>query len=132
MVNLSHSQLACLSKFYEAFSFNGVYRYYKKYKWYIMFVLLASMADVLSTIACMMKDGPSVESHIAIRIVSIWFGPVVGPIFGKLCQLLPLFILTFYFQWIAKPLFIVVIITYIFASWVNIGGCYTRGTSPII
>jgi len=70
----------------------------------------------------MIEHGVSVEAHGAIRVVSVWFGPIAGPIFGKLCQLISLFLLTLLFRGLAIPLFILVSVTYLFAAWFNLGG----------
>ncbi len=96
--------------------------YISEYKLFLISVLTTSSLDVYSTIVYMRTHGVEAELHVPIRIVSLWFGPILGPIFGKLCQLGPLFLLTFYFRKLSKPLFIVVSISYCFAAWFNLGG----------
>jgi len=59
-------------------------------RWWMLAVLIAAVLDGASTIAFMRTVGHDAEFHPAIRLVSAWFGPGLGPIIGKLGQLVAL------------------------------------------
>ena len=61
--------------------------YIRQYRVFLVLTILAAVADAASTIYFMCRTGPDAEGHPAIRLISIVFGPVLGPIVSKLCQL---------------------------------------------
>ena len=96
--------------------------YIRKYGILLALTILAALADAASTVYFMCRTGPDTESHPAIRLISIVFGPILGPIFGKLCQLTVIVALTVYLRRWAVYIFMTVIILYTWAAWYNIWG----------
>ena len=97
--------------------------YIQQYRVFLILTILAALADAASTVYFMCRTGPDAEGHPAIRLISIVFGPVLGPIISKLCQLSVIVILTVYLRRWAIYIFVAVIILYAWAAWYNIWDC---------
>ena len=96
--------------------------YIRQYRVLLVLTILAALADATSTMYFMCRTGADAEGHPAIRLISIVFGPILGPIFGKLCQLTVVVALTVYLRRWAIYIFVAVIILYTWAAWYNIWG----------
>jgi len=97
--------------------------YIHNYRFLLVLTILAAVADAASTIYFMCRTGPDAEGHPAIRLISIVFGSVLGPIISKLCQLFVIVLLTVYLRRWAIYIFVAVIILYAWAAWYNVWGC---------
>jgi len=97
--------------------------YIRQYHVLLVLTFLAALADAVSTVYFMLQAGTDAESHPAIRLISIVFGPVLGPVISKLCQLSVIVALTVYLRCWAVYIFVAVIILYAWAAWYNIWGC---------
>lgn len=97
--------------------------YVRQYRVFLILTVVAASADAASTMYFMCRTGPDAEGHPAIRLISIVFGPVLGPVISKLCQLSVIVILTVYLRRWAIYVFVAVIILYAWATWYNIWGC---------
>jgi len=97
--------------------------YIHDYRIYLILTFISALADAVSTVYFMRQTGPEAEGHPAIRLLSWLLGPVLGPIFGKLCQLTAIIALTVYLRRQAPYIFIAVIILYVWAAWYNVWGC---------
>lgn len=97
--------------------------YIREFRVFLILTVLAAVADAGSTIYFMLRAGPDAEGHPAIRMISAVFGPILGPIIGKLCQLTVVVALTIYLRRWAIYIFVAVIILYAWAAWYNIWGC---------
>ena len=62
------------------------------------------------------------EVHPLIRIVSHLFGPVAGPLVGKLGQLAGVLFLSLVFRRAARVIMVPVIVIYLYAAWYNTYG----------
>ena len=96
--------------------------YIRTFRYFLLATVMACLLDMISTIYFMSRYGTTEEIHPAIRLVSLVFGPIIGPLLGKTCQLLGVILLTIFFRSIAKYIFLVIIILYAWASWYNIWG----------
>ncbi|HUV63518.1 MAG TPA: hypothetical protein VMW24_06435 [Sedimentisphaerales bacterium] len=97
--------------------------YAHEYRLLLMLTVLVALADAASTVHFMLRAGPDAEGHPAIRLVSAGFGPILGPIVGKLCQFAAVVALTVYLRRWAAHIFVAVIILYTWAAWYNVWGC---------
>ncbi len=97
--------------------------YIHKYRVFIILTVLVALADAASTIYFMCRTGPETEGHPAIRLISVFFGPILGPIISKLCQFFVIVVLTVYLRRWAVYIFVAVIILYTWAAWYNVWGC---------
>ncbi|MHC4227864.1 MAG: hypothetical protein ACYSW0_10600 [Planctomycetota bacterium] len=70
--------------------------YIRERRVFLILTALAALADAASTVYFMLRAGPDAEGHPAIRLVSAVFGPILGPIVGKLCQFTVVVVLTVY------------------------------------
>jgi hypothetical protein len=89
----------------------------------LILTVLAAVADAASTVYFMLRTGPDAEGHPAIRMISSVFGPMLGPILGKLFQLTVVVSLTIYLRRWAVYIFVALIILYAWAAWYNVWGC---------
>jgi hypothetical protein len=97
--------------------------YIREFRVFLILTALAAVADATSTVYFMLQAGPDAEGHPAIRMISAVFGPILGPIIGKLCQLTVVVALTIYLRRWAIYIFVAVIILYAWAAWYNVWGC---------
>jgi len=96
--------------------------YAHEYRFLLVLVVLASLADMASTMWFMLSRGLAAESHPAVRTISLVFGPVLGPILGKSAQFLTVIGVTVFLRRWALFIFIPVIILYAWAAWYNVWG----------
>jgi hypothetical protein len=96
--------------------------YVRQYWIFLVLTVLAALADILSTVHFMHIEGAEIERHPTIRLLSMFLGPVLGPIIGKLFQLVAIIVVTAYLRRWAVYIFITVIILYSWAAWYNIWG----------
>jgi len=96
--------------------------YVREYRLLLVLVLLASLADMASTIHFMLSRGPAAEGHPAVRLISEIYGPVLGPILGKAVQFLTLIGVTVFLRRYALFIFVPIIILYTWAAWYNVWG----------
>ena len=94
----------------------------RAYRIFLVLVVLASLADMASTIYFMLSQGPAAEGHPAVRMVSMAYGPVLGPILGKSIQFLTVLGITVFLRRWAVYIFVPVIILYAWAAWYNVWG----------
>ena len=114
---------ASLKDVFARFKDNWV-GYVSEYRIFLIITLLTALADMVSTSLFMLREGPDAEVHPAIRVVCIIFGPIAGPLIGKICQLIAILGVSVYFRRYATYLFLPVIILYSWAAWYNIWGCH--------
>jgi len=96
--------------------------YIRQYHLLLILTALAATADMVSTIYIMLVYGPEAEWHPTIRLLSTIFGPVFGPMAGKLWQLAVVVALTVYLRFWARYIFVTVAFIYTWAAWYNIWG----------
>lgn len=72
--------------------------YIRRYWIFLVLTILAATADMCSTVYFMHVEGAEVERHIGIRLISLFLGPMLGPIVGKLMQLTAIFVVTIYLR----------------------------------
>lgn len=96
--------------------------YVHEYRVFLVLVLLASLADMASTIHFMVHAGADVELHPTVRFVSEHFGPWLGPVLGKAIQVIVLVTVTVFLRRWAIFIFVPVIILYAWAAWYNVCG----------
>jgi hypothetical protein len=99
--------------------------YVREYRIFLILVLLASLADMASTIRFMVYAGPQAELHPTVRFVSEFLGPWLGPVVGKAIQVIVIITLTVFLRRWAIFIFIPVIILYAWAAWHNVWGYQT-------
>jgi hypothetical protein len=96
--------------------------YVHEYRVFLVLVVLASLADMASTIHFMVYAGPEAELHPTVRFLSVFFGPFLGPVLGKAVQFTVIIVLTVFLRRWAIFIFIPVIILYFWAAWYNVWG----------
>lgn len=97
--------------------------YLRQYRFFLILTVIAALADAASTVYFMLRTGPDAEGHPVIRIISMVFGPVLGPVISKVCQFSAIVVLTVYLRRWAMYIFVAVIILYTWAAWYNVWGC---------
>ena len=106
-----------LDKFRENYS-----GFLHRYRWFIAVFVLAIFCDAASTIHFMLIEGPGVEIHPLIRLVSKIFGPVVGPVMAAVGKTLAGVGLCIFCRRFAAYIFVAASIISFWAAWYNIWG----------
>ncbi len=70
------------------------YALFNQHRMLFALLLATLLMDALSTIYFMQRIGPQNESNFVVRQLSIAYGPVFGALFGKLYQLVGVWIIT--------------------------------------
>jgi len=96
--------------------------YVREYRIFLVLVVLASLADMASTIHFMLSASPQAELHPTVRFASELLGPVLGPVTGKAIQFTVIIVVTVFLRRWAIFIFIPVIILYSWAAWYNVWG----------
>ncbi|MAE62960.1 MAG: hypothetical protein CMJ18_01705 [Phycisphaeraceae bacterium] len=96
--------------------------YWDRYRLLLAITVAAAVADMISTMHFMILDGIEYELHPGIRLVSHAFGPIGGPMLGKLGQLVAVFVVTLYCRPLARMVFLTASLTYSWAAWYNVTG----------
>ncbi len=96
--------------------------YVREYRIFLVLVLLASLADMASTIHFMLHNGPQAEYHPTVRYAAQFLCPILGPAFGKAVQVIVIITLTVFLRRWAIFIFVPVIILYTWAAWYNVWG----------
>ncbi len=97
-------------------------RYIRRYWIFLVLTILAATADMFSTVYFMHVEGAQIERHPTIRLISLFLGPMLGPVVGKLWQLAAIFAVTVYLRRWSVYIFVTVIFLYSWAAWYNIWG----------
>lgn len=84
-------------------------------------ILLACVFDGITTVRFMTEYGPALETHVGIRLVSMWFGPLAGPVIGKLCQIAAFVLFSKLWPRSTWPLAALIVIGYCAAGLYNLG-----------
>jgi hypothetical protein len=98
--------------------------FWHTYRIAITIFTLALIADGLSTVYFMSYLGVSAEMHPVVRLASIAFGPVAGPVVGSLWKWAACLYVAIYCRKFAYSIFLTTSVVYIFAAWYNIWGIY--------
>lgn len=96
--------------------------YVRRYWIFLVLTILAALADMFTTVYFMHIEGAQIERHPTIRLLSLFLGPMLGPIIGKFWQLAAVIAVTIYLRRWAVYIFVTVIILYSWAAWYNIWG----------
>ena len=96
--------------------------YVQEYRVFLVLVILASLADMASTMHFMLFAGPQAEIHPTVRFLAVYLGPFLGPLLGKAIQVTVIIVLTVFLRRWATFIFIPVIILYFWAAWYNVWG----------
>lgn len=115
-------RIRSVSDIIERFRIN-CHGYIREYRVLLILTVFAALADAASTVYFMLRAGPDAEGHPAIRLISAVFGPILGPIIGKLCQFTAVVVLTIYLRLWSVYIFVAVIVLYAWAAWYNVWGC---------
>jgi len=115
------SELRSIRDIYTRLHENWV-GYVDQYRVFLVLVVLASLADMASTIHFMLNSSPQAEFHPTVRFLSQFFGPVLGPVFGKTVQFIVTITLTVFLRRGAIFIFVPVIVLYAWAAWYNVWG----------
>jgi hypothetical protein len=96
--------------------------YVQQYRVFLVLAVLASLADMASTVYFMLIRGAGAEQHPAVRTFSYILGPILGPVLGKTVQFFVVIGLTVFLRRGALYIFVTVIVLYAWAAWYNVWG----------
>ena len=96
------------------------YQYIINNKYYLFILTLASIFDGITTALATELYGATGEAHLAIRVVCYVFGPILGSIIGKLCQIIAFIVITKIFDRWTWILCIIASVAYIIGGFMNL------------
>lgn len=97
--------------------------FWKSYWLFLILYFIALLADGLSTMHFMLRDGvEGTELHPGVEFVAKLFGPIVGPAISVLGKFLAGIIVAIYWRRIAWVLLLAVTILSTWAAWYNLWG----------
>jgi len=88
---------------------------------YVLFAILVGTAvmDAVSTTHFMKLTGPGDELNLVVRLLSDWCGIRVGPMIGKLWQVLAMYAVSIITPRLTRFVFVTVIIMNAYAAFFN-------------
>ena len=94
----------------------------KRYQWSIAVFVLALFCDAASTIHFMLVEGPDVEIHPLIRLVSKILGPVAGPLLAAAGKAVTGVVVSIFCRRFATYIFVTASVISLWAAWYNMWG----------
>ena len=95
-------------------------RFWRRFGFLVYLLLVAAALDLFSTIHFMELNGIHDEIHPHVWILSKWLGTTMGPLVGKMLQLVLGLLVTIYVVKWAKLILWTGILMYSFAFWHNL------------
>jgi hypothetical protein len=96
--------------------------YVRDLRGFLLALLLAALADGLSTVWFMRVDGVEAELHPVVRGAAAVLGPWLGAALGKAVQVVAIVLVTLYWRHLAKLLLGTASLVYLWAAWYNLWG----------
>lgn len=90
-----------------------------RYRAYFFLVVYSAVLDCVSTMYFMSKIGPGYECNLFVRHLSYTFGIIIGPIIGKMLQILAVWFMTVFAPNLIKALCVTVFIVNCYAFVMN-------------
>jgi hypothetical protein len=110
-----------IDKLIDRFEKNS-HGFWREYRFFIALFFSALTLDGISTMYTMLKEGPHVELHPVIKIVSIIIGPILGPLLSVIAKAVAGIIVAIYCRRFAFHIFIAASIISTLAACYNIWG----------
>jgi len=70
------------------------YILFRQYRPLFILLLVTALMDAVSTMVFMHRIGAHVETNVVVRILSFGYGPVIGPLLGKLYQIFGVWVIS--------------------------------------
>jgi hypothetical protein len=92
--------------------------WFREFAPYLFLLLVVTVADLVTTCRFMVEGSVEDEAHPAIRQVSLWFGPYLGPLLGKSIQVAAVLFLVVLLRPHGRKILVPVIVSYgLAAGW---------------
>jgi hypothetical protein len=97
----------------------GKYLLFKKH--WIMLILLIGTAlmDAVSTTYFMLETGPGLEMNWVVRMLSFGYGPIIGPLLGKIYQIFAVWVISVMVPRLTRFICFMVIVFNVYAFFFN-------------
>ncbi len=97
----------------------GKYLLFKQH-WILLILLLGTaLMDAVSTMYFMLQTGPGSEMNWVVRNLSFGYGPIVGPLLGKLYQIFAVWVISVMVPRLIRFICVMVIAFNMYAFFVN-------------
>jgi hypothetical protein len=90
-----------------------------RYKVYFFLVVYSAVLDGISTVHFMSRIGPGYECNLFVRNLSYTCGIIIGPIIGKMLQVLAVWLIAMFTPNLIRPLCVTVFLANCYAFVVN-------------
>ena len=96
--------------------------FWRHYRWLVAVFVTALLCDGISTVHFMRHEGVDRELHPAIYSISLFLGPMAGPMVGMVIKALAGIGLAIYLRRFAVYIFLLASALSFWAAWYNIWG----------
>ncbi len=108
-------------KVIETFKKNS-YGFFEQYAWLISIFVVALLCDAASTTHFMRRSSPTNELHPIVRMTSLLFGEIAGPLLGAAFKAVSGIVVSIYWRRATPYILIVTAFLSLWAAWFNIWG----------
>ena len=96
------------------------YILFKQYRMWFLLVVLTALLDAVSTMVFMTRSGPHDEMNILVKILGYTYGPIVGPLLGKLYQIFGVWVLSLFVPRLTRFVCLMIICFNTYAFVINL------------
>jgi hypothetical protein len=96
------------------------YLLFTQYRLWFLLVILTALMDAVSTMVFMLRTGPHIETNILVKILGYTYGPIVGPLLGKLYQIFGVWVLSLFVPRLTRFVCLMVICFNTYAFVINL------------
>ncbi|MCF7972794.1 MAG: hypothetical protein K9N55_03155 [Phycisphaerae bacterium] len=97
----------------------GKYLLFKRHWLLLILVTGTALMDAVSTMYFMLQTGPGPEMNWVVRMLSFGYGPIVGPLLGKLYQIFAVWVISVIVPRLTRFVCLMVITFNVYAFFVN-------------
>jgi hypothetical protein len=95
------------------------YLLFKEYRALFVLLLLSALMDAASTTYFMQRTGPGPELNVVVRLLSYAYGPIAGPLLGKIYQIFAVWVLTLLTPKLSRFVCAMIIVFNCYATMIN-------------
>ena len=95
------------------------YRLFREHRILMGLLILTALMDAVSTMVFMQRLGPHVEMNVVVRILGYTYGPIAGPLLGKLYQIFGVWVISLMVPRLTRFVCIVIILLNCYAFVLN-------------
>ncbi len=99
----------------------GKYLLFKRHWILLILVVGTALMDAVSTTYFMLLTDPALEMNWVVRMLSFGYGPVMGPLLGKLYQIFAVWVISVVVPRLTRFICLMVVAFNVYAFYFNFG-----------